>query len=399
MTEKRVAWVLGAGFSKPLSVPLARELFDQHQLALAAEHIQKCIVPREAVTFLDNACGDRDGPEFAARHYLQILAGLDRCCDLLTNVGSSLAARVGRLIDDMDGGRRVMATNSPRSRVRPLPKRAHPDHELLTILRATADMGHFLNSAPQRLSDLRVDLGISVEQILWQLERASAGEPEAIATTSTGSGEDAAKLYIAAKRLIVAQIEYACGLRQDVRWRPYERFASSLLRDEDTIITFNYDRVVELALSRVGGAPFQRLHKMHGGLAGDEISKYALWLRGYPGGSEPALGLPGASKDESPNDSDWQTAEQAISSADAVAIIGYSFPPDDIRSIELLIKGMASNPRKGVGVPMKVVLGDDFGNVARIRSMVGHRVDSRSGVSAFTAESLLGWQRDDLFRQ
>ena len=145
--------------------------------------------------------------------------------------------------------------------------------------------------------------------------------------------------------------------KTDELWMPYREWIRNLERDEDTILTFNYDRVVEIA-AQATGAPLWvvspkrpqrdktiRLLKLHGSvdwrLLQDPNDKSQMLLDEERVAENSllrspddivAIAAPGGSKGRfvakylRPL---WEAAEQAVREADRLIIVGYSFPDTD----------------------------------------------------------------------
>ena len=122
-------------------------------------------------------------------------------------------------------------------------------------------------------------------------------------------------------------------------WQPYLLWANTL-SELDSIISFNYDRVVEHLLTRTGKRP-AILAKLHGTvdeaktLCGDIDSGVAL----------STIATPGPTKTRSMRNSlleqHWSQAERALAQAHRLVVVGYSFPATDtfVRSFILSKSG------------------------------------------------------------
>ena len=406
LAPRKIVWMLGAGFSKPLNVPLTKELFELRQLRLAAQFAKKAIAARAAFVFLHQVCnGSKSDHKFEPRDYLGVMTSLEAAREFLEPLDRRLAARFEHLHSDLDAGGLDGVRRAVERGEVPAVTRSHAtataDTDLLNVLTETRRVADDLDLAITALSKMvSANPTVGVEQLLWQLERAARGESEAMEATTAVVGADLAPeaLYMATKRLIVGQIEYACSLSQAARWAPYTSWARRLHTADDTIVSFNYDRVVEIAFDKARVRPAERLLKLHGGLRHQDVDGHMLWLRGYPGGVEPEIGLPGDEKDRVADAERWERAELALQAADAVVILGYSFPPDDIRSVQLLVDGLALNVEKAEQMPLRVVLGNDLGNVGRLYSLVRRKGYAPASTPSFTAESLLSWDRTDVLK-
>ncbi len=115
-------------------------------------------------------------------------------------------------------------------------------------------------------------------------------------------------------------------------WEPYRLWADTL-SGLDSIISFNYDRVVELLLKRANKA--LKPMKLHGTVP---ISLYED-IRDKKDIS--TIATPGPGKMTRMRDSDseavWEKAKEALEDAQRLVVIGYSFPASDpvVRSFVL----------------------------------------------------------------
>jgi hypothetical protein len=151
------------------------------------------------------------------------------------------------------------------------------------------------------------------------------------------------------------------------KWRPYVEWARSL-EAGDTVITFNYDRTVELAAVTAGkelgivagGQPVRkglpRLLKMHGSVDWRRDGDLDVLVDD----PEHALHCPSS---ELCIASPWQMAAAAISRADALVFVGYRFPQSDSVAREHLLRAIMSNGESNGGpahVAVHTVLGPDI---------------------------------------
>jgi hypothetical protein len=231
---------------------------------------------------------------------------------------------------------------------------------------------------------------VDAEEFLEQLDNAAfAPSGRAAVQALLRSRAQAASLAIpttdffesmaaAAKRMVAAE---CCMFLRNAdphseRWRPYVNWAKSLQAD-DTIITFNYDRVVEVAAAAAGreiavlagGQPVReglpRLLKMHGSVdwrrGGNE---YVLVNAPEHAVTCPAdeigIASPGASKLTLSQQWKglWQAAGTALQQAQAIVFVGYRFPPTDSYSRERLLGAVGQN-NSGPHVSVHTVLGPD----------------------------------------
>lgn len=176
--------------------------------------------------------------------------------------------------------------------------------------------------------------------------------------------EQAARCAVAAATSAFHFDETRESVREKERWNPYLRWFRHL-GDNDTLITFNYDSVVELlsddggqcvnvegispATSAGAGPLLCKLHgstdwfEKDGGFAPaqntfDRIVSLQAPLIAVPGPSKAAFssalfaGL-------------WKKAEDAIRSADQIFFVGYRFPKTDAVAAHRLLDALAQNPK------------------------------------------------------
>jgi hypothetical protein len=196
------------------------------------------------------------------------------------------------------------------------------------------------------------------------------------------SNERFLAIAAAAKRVVAAE---CCFFRDPdlefEKWNPYCHWAKRLLEDCDTVISFNYDRVVEAVTAREGrpldflldstpepprNAP--KLLKLHGSVDWklDENGSIARVLEDpcfalTCKDSEIAIAIPGPSKfqfGEQPQiNKMWHAAREAVMRAatKAVVFIGYRFPPTDAFARDWLL--MSLTQAKGPDLAVHAVLG------------------------------------------
>lgn len=198
-----------------------------------------------------------------------------------------------------------------------------------------------------------------------------------------GRGTTAEEVLVAARQVIAAQCDFAnVANLESESWAPYLRWARQL-NDDDAIISFNYDLVLETigkardvpaigeptvqglpeALVRASGCV--PIYKLHGSIDWEELPTGDL--RRFP---EPlstrleragriALAAPGPAKRRAvagPFARIWKDALEHLRHAEAVVFIGYRFPPSDSESLLRLTDAIkrAGGPKK---VRYHVVLG------------------------------------------
>jgi hypothetical protein len=189
------------------------------------------------------------------------------------------------------------------------------------------------------------------------------------------------------------------------RWQPYQQWLG-LLREYDSILTFNYDRVVETLRPNVGNSTWAvhvvgvdnnfaetewenvarrrrlpLLYKLHGSvnwnIENGQIKKSDWSPALLEEASTLAIATPGDSKMEMAGGvfrKLWSKAEEALREAEEIFILGFRFPPSDALPRDRLLAQIRDNE---VGtLCVHVVLGPDDGPdrkrvLALLRSPVG----------------------------
>lgn len=117
-------------------------------------------------------------------------------------------------------------------------------------------------------------------------------------------------------------------------WTPYERW-TELLSEQDSVVSFNYDLVVESLLTKMDKKI--SLAKLHGSVP--ETRSFREHILG--GKAILTIATPGPGKTKSRDNpivaEAWTKAEQDLQRADRLVVIGYSFPSSDayVRSFVL----------------------------------------------------------------
>jgi hypothetical protein len=188
--------------------------------------------------------------------------------------------------------------------------------------------------------------------------------------------------------------------RRKERWLPYQAWLRRLAQ-YDTILTFNYDLVVEMLQPAMGepmaigvlthgvrvrgpdhDAPNARdqqerpwLYKLHGSVNwkrdenGDQLLSEGWTPAMLGSGYDLAIATPGDSKIEMSGGVFgrlWNEAAEALVAADDVFIIGFRFPPSDALPREKLLRALQQNQKKSLNV--HVVLGPEL-NAERRRAI------------------------------
>jgi SIR2-like domain len=229
----------------------------------------------------------------------------------------------------------------------------------------------------------------SADQSALRELRAYAGPP------FTTSQDACAVLAATAKRVVAAE---CCFFRDETpeyeKWRPYKQWATNLSCDE-TVITFNYDRVVETVARSVGqtvdtmvghdintstGTPLLKLHGSVDwqndevrGIVPTQNPNYAVHA---PASEELAIASPGPSKATFRKQlkSLWSRAGQAIATADAIVIVGYRIPESDADARGWLVEAITQSGRDGCPemLPLHIVLGPDNSHTRRVEEILRH---------------------------
>lgn len=226
-------------------------------------------------------------------------------------------------------------------------------------------------------------------------------------------------LSTAARRLLAAECALFLEESADAsaeRWSPYRAWMQHLVAPGHTIITFNYDRVVEVVAAASGKCQVVLPHssldvqkalllKMHGsvdwqktkgpqGLRFDIRDERVFALTCDP--EEIAMAGPGQSKTTLRDELEvlWRHAEGALRDADVVVFMGYRFPESDAESRRRLLGAIRS---RVVGnskyLALHVVLGPDVRDrdpsrlEGLLRHAVGRRKEIRTQTDAITAGS------------
>jgi hypothetical protein len=234
------------------------------------------------------------------------------------------------------------------------------------------------------------------EQFLEALDAAAlhgAGSPSAnlIRALCTVNEPDLGELAVAARGVVAAECSAFLGRADPTteRWGPYKRWLTSL-REQDAIITFNYDTVIETIARAarfdrlvtaipgkgLGTANFLKLHgsvnwQFDGSKFGvHEDDEFALTCPS----DQMVIASPGPNKLAVATRLEelWATAETLLRSATAVVFIGYRFPSSDAASRRRLFMALAQNDQPYVA--LHTVLGPDKSDPAtvRMRSLLLH---------------------------
>jgi len=195
--------------------------------------------------------------------------------------------------------------------------------------------------------------------------------------------------------------------RAKERWLPYQQWLG-LLREGDSILTFNYDRVVELLEPSVGPrqsahsrwgvevhgvipdpdrldearlAKLPVLYKLHGSVNWNVENGKVRELKWEPSNLDASINLAIATPGDSKMDMAggmfgqlWKQAETALFKAEEVYLIGFRFPASDAFPRDRLLAALRRNDRPELNV--HVVLGpDQTPDLRRVLALLRWTVD------------------------
>jgi hypothetical protein len=205
-------------------------------------------------------------------------------------------------------------------------------------------------------------------------------------------------LSAAARRLVAAE---CCAFLESVdlnseRWGPHQRWSRSLTQ-HDTVLCFNYDRVLEklapaharVILPDIDGNPHNIANvcpilKLHGSVdwrvTENSIEQATERFAIDCPDEELAIATPGPSKARGAQenfDDLWRLAVVAIRAANAIVFVGYRFPPTDAYARDQLLGALTANTANG-DVWCHVVLGTDCpSHVERLRALLTFALERR----------------------
>lgn len=348
----RVVWVLGSGFSKPLGGPTLDELFSAR-----AHHELEAIYTS-------------DGPLSEARK--KVLGG-----------NTVLARRVYLL--------GCSRSNEPQLI-------AHDE-----TLRGR--LGYYWGDAEEFL-DLLETAAQAPEDALARM----LGRLVGVLTSQQQQGSVAQQirgLRDGARRLLAVECSkfLVHANPASERWEPYQEFRK-VLRDKDprnqhTIITFNYDTVLEtlhfrdwVRLPGHAGGEGHCVLKLHGsvdwkreGNGFSDVEDNPHFAAGCED-AELAIAPPGPDKSKIAADFEdlWKTAEERLRAAHVVFFIGYRFPPTDSTARRRILG--AINTRS----ELNIILGPNtaHADIARLEGMLRFKTpDARIRVHPMWSQDFL----------
>ena len=224
------------------------------------------------------------------------------------------------------------------------------------------------------------------------------------------------EILLVAKQHIAAEVCAFLDRNLDAseRWRPYLSWAKDLLGPLDTIVTFNYDCVLERLNEKVGTDPDSqhidvvdndgiaewanikkvRALKLHGsvnwvanddGKGGTKYDKSTDYEHAVKAPLERTiLATPGPGKFRARTALAkwWDKAKESISTADAIVFIGYRFPPSDSDARSELLGALAGNKKEKL-LNIHTVLGPEQNkDTARLEEMIRYTMARSKRVAA-----------------
>jgi hypothetical protein len=208
------------------------------------------------------------------------------------------------------------------------------------------------------------------------------------------------------------------------RWQPFREWARRL-DGNDVVITFNYDRVIEIlrdlipnkievvdsrTINAWDSLSLAKVLKLHGSVdwqreetsgavrfeaSGDP--EYALTAK------EPAklaIATPGPSKQRQTDDLKpfWDRAKYELESARAVVFVGYRFPPTDAQARSEILGALRENPSEDLY--LHIVLGpDDNADARRLYALLEQTMRRAGRGNNISSRRRYHIQRHPLFSQ
>lgn len=188
-------------------------------------------------------------------------------------------------------------------------------------------------------------------------------------------------------------------------WEPYRDWRN-LLDANDTIVTFNYDMVLEKLMTHAGpfdhtsfmrpGHTVQRnataatVIKLHGSvnwaIPDNAPSRIVDNLNDFvANGWKPLIATPGATKSNTCHqhlEALWLAALSALREAEAIVFIGYRFPPSDAEARRSLLKAIEQNTQPFLKI--HTVLGPNVNepDVVRLKGLLTHKLKAAGRTDA-----------------
>lgn len=181
-------------------------------------------------------------------------------------------------------------------------------------------------------------------------------------------------------------------------WEPYLRWAEDLVKPDDAIITFNYDRVLETLgdhpdrVRLIGERTVQLPHggsvkpsmvpiyKLHGSVdwflsEGKVIRNSGGFAAAVAAGHIPLIATPGGTKKSYCDlylKNLWSAAKAHLRAADAVVFMGYRFPPSDSQALTELLGALKQNEQPNLRVHTSLGPITSEADTVRLGSLLRH---------------------------
>jgi hypothetical protein len=232
---------------------------------------------------------------------------------------------------------------------------------------------------------------ITVERIIKTIRKTTPSLPD--------GGWSVKELREAARHLIAAECStFALGASPaQERWSAHVDWAGPL-DGRHTLITFNYDRVLERVAGQlrlttkrpIGPAlllPSELTKSLPGQPRGLKLHGSVDWQmtenQGIVRAADEAFALsapddqlviatPGPTKSKITEALEplWSTAEDAIGHADAIVFVGYRFPPTDATARRRILRAIERRARTGRSMALHVVLGPNSLDAPRLAELL-----------------------------
>jgi hypothetical protein len=365
LSRKKITWVLGAGFSMPFGAPLFRELISRQTFWQVSNWPPFAALRRKAIVPSDYPFLDGASVEF----------------ELDVSVFAQVVVRLYQSGLGTDEGLRF---------------------------RLWSDAEQFLEILEIAVAEPSGQLAKDVRKALEHVPRLNGDEADK-AVAALLAAPDLHDVWCEAVRFVSGACtaflnraeQNAALVRDSELWSPYRRWARTLVPGSDSVVTFNYDRVLDL-LSAAGprnalASPVGRerdyfdaliessaivpMYHLHGHvgwlLRNGRVHRRPENPQGidqdfpigheYPG--EALLGVPGTQKTGLASGlfkELWERAMNAIAEASSIVFVGYRFPETDNVAKERLIDALRSNPTATV----HIVLGANNKDTPRLKGML-----------------------------
>jgi len=477
--DEKTVWILGAGFSAPLGLPLAKDFFAERYVKLAEGYIAPWVVPPRAIQGFVSSSG---GFQAAAIRLRQAEQAFQRASSAAKpkKLEWSTEAQMSWLRKELEPAKITSG------RVRHVEKAARYYEDIeqfeaaalsffqvverlsgdewsretfIEAQQAQVQLNQWFRG-PQQASgllysngesltsafdvqrkEIAVELakvrqveaqeGWTAEQILVSLDLAANHNDIAqqrIWTKETDDGkatphtrEDPATYARDALRtitkLIVAEMEYAIPDTSDIdkagyAWGPYVEWVKNLVGGDDTIMTFNYDRVVEKAFELTPGHSLgqNQLLKLHGSVTHGtdedgnikelQVAELHRQLRNPNEAFTVRLGLPGEAKSKihgegGPLKPLWDQAAEAIIGARHIVFIGYSLPPEDVEAMEMIVEAIRERREsdRTSALTIHLVLGPGTKDAEILESILTPYDVTVENTKSYTQHAFVNWPK------